>query len=48
MSADAEEAAGNVIEFEAEIEIGMDADFLDSLEKLAEVEIAATSGSALK
>lgn len=45
MSADAEEAAGIVV-FGPEIE--MDADFLDSLEKPDEVEIAATSDSALK
>lgn len=46
MSSDAVDAAGNVLEFEPEIE--MDADFLDCLERPAEVETAATSGSALK
>jgi hypothetical protein len=45
MSADSEEAAENFV-FEPEIE--MEADFLDSLKNSAEVEIAATSGFAIK
>lgn len=48
MSADAVDAAESVFEFEPEIEMETDVDFLDYLEKPAEVETAATFGFALR
>lgn len=50
MSADAVDAAESVFEFEPEIEMEMEMDvnFLDYLEKPAEVETAATFGFALR